>query len=59
MKALKELLRNFGLLVLLGAVGFLFYIIYTGTQTNLTLGISASGVLLGFILYITINKRLN
>jgi len=57
MKALGELRRNIGLIVLLGGVAYLVYIVYTGVQTNTTLGISTAAILLGFILYITLNRR--
>jgi len=54
----KELLSNAGLLVLIGGVAHLGYTVYFSLQTNMTLVISTGLVLLGFILYILLNKLL-
>lgn len=56
---MKELLRNLGLIILIGGVGYLSYIVYTSVQTNLTLGISLAAILGGFILHIFLNKKLS
>jgi len=54
---LKELLTNIGLAIMVGGVGYLIYIVHTGIQTNLTLGISLGIILFGLLSYITLNKR--
>ena len=53
----KGLLSNLGLVILMGGVGYLIYIIYTGIQTNLNLGISLGVILFGLLSYVTLNKR--
>jgi len=55
----KGLLSNIGLVITVAGVGFLTYIVYTGIQTNLTLGIAAATIVGGFILYISLNKLVN
>jgi len=58
MKFLKELLRNLGLIVLISGVAFLVYVVYTGIQTNMLLGIAAGTIVGGLILHIFINKKI-
>lgn len=55
-KLWKGLLSNLGLAIVVGGVGYLVYIVHTGIQTNLTLGISLGAILVGFVLYILLNK---
>jgi len=55
----KGLWTNLGLVIVLGGVGYLAYIVYTGIQTNLTLAIATGLILGGFVLYITLNKLVN
>jgi len=52
----KGLLTNLGLVIIAGGVGYLIYLIHTGIQTNLTLGISLGVILFGLVSYITLNK---
>jgi len=55
-KLWKVLLSNLGLAILVGGVGYLVYLVYTGIQTNLTLGIALGVIMLGFVSHILLNK---
>ena len=52
----KVLLSNLGLAILVGGVGYLVYLVQTGVQTNLTLGIALSVMVGGFVSHILLNK---
>ena len=53
---LKTLLKNAGLLVILIGVVLLAIVVFAGTQTNTTLGLSLVLVVLGLISHIIINR---
>jgi hypothetical protein len=54
---LKTLLKNAGLLVILIGVVILAIVVFAGTQTNTTLGLSLVLVVLGLISHIIINQK--
>lgn len=56
---LKTLLKNAGLLVILVGVIILGLVVFTGTQTNASLGISLVLVTLGLIAHIIVNRMVD
>jgi len=52
----KVLLSNLGLVILVSGVGYLVYLVHTGIQTNLTLGIALGVIMFGFVSHVLLNK---
>jgi hypothetical protein len=53
---LKDLLKNLGLLIILVGVIILGVIVFTGVQTNTTLGLSLGLIIVGLLSHIFINR---
>jgi hypothetical protein len=56
---LKTLFKNAGLLVILIGVVLLSIVVFAGSQTNTTLGLSLVLVVLGLIAHIIINRMVD
>jgi uncharacterized protein (DUF983 family) len=56
---LKELLKNAGLLIILIGVIVLGIVVFTGAQTNTSLGLSLALVIIGLLAHIIIHKKVD
>ena len=56
---LNTLLKNAGLLIILIGVIILGLVVFTGTQTNASLGLSLVLVVLGLLAHIIINRMVD
>lgn len=53
---MKELIKNLGLLIILAGVIVLGVVVFAGTQTNATLGLSLGLIVGGLLTHIGINR---
>jgi len=53
---MKDLIKNLGLLIILAGVIVLGVVVFAGTQTNTTLGLSLGLIVGGLIAHIAINR---
>jgi hypothetical protein len=56
---LKTLLKNAGLLIILVGVIILSLVVFMGTQTNTSLGLSLVLIVLGLLAHIFINRKVD
>ncbi len=56
---LKELLKNLGLLVILAGVVVLGIVVFAGTQSNSSLGLSLGLIIGGLVAHIAISKLID
>lgn len=55
---MKSFFRNLGLLLIIISGGLLVYFMQKDFTTNLSLGLSVGGIILGMLLHITLNRLL-